>query len=42
MHENAYIQTVTVDLPISRTFVRLHVLDYKRAEQGNQIYKFKQ
>ena len=44
MHDNMHIQTVATDLSISRqrepsnsgTFVRLHVLDYKRAEQSHQ------
>ena len=41
MHQNAHIQTVAVDFSrrrkqepfISGTFVKLNVLDYKRAEQ---------
>ena len=45
MHKNPHIQTVALDLSrgreqepsISGTFVRLNVLDYKRAEQ---IYQF--
>ena len=45
MHENAHIQTVALDFfrsrerepSISETVVRLNVLDYKRAEQSDQI-----
>ena len=41
MHDNTHIQTVVTDFsrsrerepPISGTFVRLNVLEYKRAEQ---------
>ena len=42
MYENAHLQTVAVDfskrreqeLSISRTFVRLNVLDYKRQDKA--------
>ena len=45
MHDNTYIQTVVKDFPrnrehkpsISRTIVRLNVLDYKRAEQSDPM-----
>ena len=45
MYENAHIQTVAKDfstrreleLSISRTFVRLNVLDYERAEKSDQM-----
>ena len=44
MHDNAYIQTVANDFSrnrerlssISGAFVRVNVLDYKRAEQSDQ------
>ena len=43
MHENAHIQTDAIDFfrrreqkpSISRTFVRLNVLDYKKTEQSD-------
>ena len=45
MHDNMYIQKVAKDSSksreressISETFVRLNVLDYKKAEQSDQV-----
>ena len=36
MHENAQTRTVAVDQECTRTFVRLNVLDYERAEHSDQ------
>ena len=48
MHDNMHIQTVAKDFSRSRerepsisgTFVRLNVLDYKRAEQSDRFIQF--
>ena len=36
MHENAYIQTLALEIARRRE-LRLNVLDYKRAEQSDQM-----